>query len=240
VSKDGGYSMSCLAIIAARGGSKGIPRKNLRLLADKPLIAYTIETARQCPSIDRVLVSTDDEEIADTAKQFGAEVPYLRPAHLALDDVPVLPVVQEMLPRVDPDNSCDAVVMLQPTNPFRKARQVEEAITKLRTNLECDAVVSVSPVHQHPGRMRLLEGDLPTSPWPGTMSFEQRQQLPPFYYFDGAIVVARRDDLMKQKKFWGERLRAIVIDRLSAIDIDDDIDLVLAQAMAEKALNIGE
>lgn len=224
--------MKCLAIIPARGGSKGVPRKNLRPLAGRPLIAHSIRLARACPSIERVLVSTDDAEIARVAREHGAEVPGLRPVELAGDDVPLLPVVQEMARRADPTGACPGVVVLQPTNPFRARDEVERAVAELRAHPDCEAVLSVSPARQHPYRMRRLVDGVPVPLLEGEGQAGQRQQLPTVYYFDGAIVAARREALLRQTTFWGERLRAVVVSERAGIDLDDELDFLYAEAVA--------
>ncbi len=222
--------MRCLAVIPARGGSKGVPRKNLRLLAGVPLIALSIAFARSCKCIARVVVTTDDEEIAAVARRSGAEVPGLRPPELAGDDVPLLPVVQEAVRRADPKGEYPAVLLLQPTTPLRIEPDVQSALHELQQHPDCDAVLSLTPVRQHPFRMRLLEDGVPVPLFKTPEGTAQRQDLPEVYYFSGAIVAARREALLRQRTFWGENLRAVVVDDFSGIDIDDEMDFLHVEA----------
>lgn len=147
--------MNILAVIPARGGSKRVPGKNVRLLAGKPLIAYTIDAARSAPSVSRVIVSTDNNEVATVAREWGAEVPFKRPAELANDAAPMIPVLIHAIRWFESvAGLCDAVVLLQPTSPFRPPALVEDAIQKLHRD-GCDMVLGLCEVHQHPQWMKL-------------------------------------------------------------------------------------
>lgn len=149
-----------LAIIPARGGSKGVPRKNLYPLLGKPLIAWTILSALRAARLDRIIVSTDDAEIAEVAKRYGAEVPFLRPAEIAADDTPDLPVFQHALRvlREAEGYFPDAIVHLRPTQPLRTAGDIDEAVA-LWARSGADCVKSVRPVSEHPFKMYRLDDD---------------------------------------------------------------------------------
>ena len=140
-----------IGLIPARGGSKGVPRKNIRQVAGKPLIAYTIECAKKCTLIDHVVVSTDDNEIADISKKLGAEIPFIRPRELALDTTPTLPVMQHAVEVLEDiyEESVELVVLLEPTGPLKTVRYVEGAI-KMQKESECDAVVSGNIAKKNP------------------------------------------------------------------------------------------
>lgn len=150
-----------VCIIPARGGSKGIPKKNLYPVAGKPLIAWTIESALQSKKISRVIVSTDNEEIADVARTFGAEVPFMRPAELAEDLTPDLPVFQHALSELEKEGKHpEIIVQLWATSPFRNAADIDEAIALLEANAEADSVRSVTSPSQTPFKMwRRDQGD---------------------------------------------------------------------------------
>src|SRR5688572_6686860 len=155
--------MKVLGIITARGGSKGIPGKNLKALAGKPLLAYTIETARRCTALDRVILSTEDEAIAAAGRDLGCDVPFMRPLDLAHDETPHLPVIQHatrwMQERVN--YQPDAVMILQPTSPLRSAEDITAAVLLLERS-GADSVLSVNevPVHSHPLRtLRIGDAD---------------------------------------------------------------------------------
>ena len=151
--------MKTLAIIPARGGSKGVPRKNVRALAGKPLIAWTIEAALAASGLDRVIVSTEDAEIAAISREFGADVPFLRPAELAGDATTTLAVLQDLLARLETDEGYrpDAVMTLQPTSPLRTPDHINDAIALFEADPEADALVSCIQVPHifHPERSRV-------------------------------------------------------------------------------------
>lgn len=219
------------AVIPARGGSKGIPRKNLAELAGAPLIAHAIRAARAHPAVARAYVSTDDPEIAAAARAEGAEVPFLRPGALAADDVPLLPVVQHLCAAVPDDVGVDTVLLLQPTNPFRLREDIHRALEKL-WSCDCDCVVSLSPRDTHPLRARLLDNDRPRPLLDAPQLYAQRQDFPSVFYLDGCVVAVRRDRLARQTHYFGTDQRAIVVDRLSGLDIDTPFDLELARWLA--------
>jgi len=142
--------MYILGIIPARGGSKSVPKKNIRLLAGKPLIAYTIETAQKCKMLDRTVISTDDDEIADVAKKYGGDVPFMRPEELALDSSPMVPALQHAVSFIEKNENVRVgmVVLLDPTSPFRRIEDIEECIKKLeRENV--DSVVTICEVESY-------------------------------------------------------------------------------------------
>lgn len=229
-----------LCIIPARGGSKGVPQKNIRLLAGKPLIAHTIEAARSSPSVNRVIVSTDDTGIAAVAKEWGAEVPFMRPSDLALDTTPMLPVVEHAFRWFEREiGRCDIVVLLQPTSPFRPLHLVEEAIRPL-TEKRWDMVLSLTPVKKHPYWMKTIHDgyvqpflqmdDIPT----------RRQDLPPAYAISGSIYGWTRDALLRRQKgdcsgatqFSDEKVGAVLVDNIHAVDIDTELDFKFAEFLA--------
>lgn len=185
--------MGILAVIPARGGSKGVPRKNLRSLQGKPLLAWTIEAAKACGLVDRVVVSTEDPEIAKAAKDFGAEVPFLRPADLATDTALTLPVVQHAVREIEKDGfHADLVLLLQPTTPLRTTTDIEAAL-RLQRETDCDCVVSVVDVGgNHPNRMKKLlpDGKLVNFVEQGFEDMRPRQLLPPVYIREGSIYLA--------------------------------------------------
>jgi len=227
-----------IAIIPARGGSKKIPRKNIAPLGSKPLIAYTIEEARKSKYVDRVIVSTDDEEIAKIAKRYGAEVPFLRPKRLAKDTSPSLLVVLHALDYLEKkEYSPNIIVFLQPTSPFRKARHIDAAIKKIKG---ANAVAGICEVKQHPYFMmqeknRFLKSFLKIKKRP-----LRRQDVPKIYVFNASVYVAKRGYYDKVKKtdpvapIYGGKVRGVKMDEISSIDINTPLDLLLANAILEK------
>ena len=222
-----------IAIIPARGGSKGIPRKNIRLLAGTPLIAHTIEAALKSEYLNRIIVSTDDEKIAELAREYGAEVPFMRPKELAEDDVPAIPYVLrhavEELKRSE-GFDVDIIVMLQPTSPLRGTNYINLAIEKL-INTKCDWVATVSEANPHPFRMRRMKEDKLEPLFKDENIWAQRQDFPPIYHLNGAVYVTRKEVIMEKEVFQNKDWRGIVMKEEDAIDIDTLIDFLVAESI---------
>lgn len=226
--------MRVLGLIPARGGSKGVPRKNIRPLGGKPLIGYTIDAARLARQIDRVLVSTDDEEIASVSSSLGAEVPFLRPASLAQDDTPMLPVVEHALEAVMAEGwTPDALCLLQPTFPFRRPEEIDACIESLESQA-ADCVISVHrvPAHFNPhwvyferpdGSLGLSTGE--SEPIP------RRQALPPAYHRSGAVYVSRVATITEHGSLYGRRVVGHETPLESSCNIDTIDDWDRAEAL---------
>jgi CMP-N,N'-diacetyllegionaminic acid synthase len=220
----------CAAIIPARGGSKGIPGKNLRPAGGKPLIAWTVESALAATLLDRVIVSTESSGIAEVARRCGAETPFMRPAYLAQDDTPgVAPVLHAMRWLADNEEyRPEMIMLLQPTSPLRIAEDIDRAID-LAVEKSADAVVSVTPVKEHPYWMKqrdaegrivdFIKLDRP---------IERRQDLTELYVVNGAIYLARYEVLTEQKTFETSNTFGLVMPLERSVDIDAPWDLYLA------------
>ena len=236
--------MTALGIIPARGGSKSVPRKNLHPLGGKPLIAWTIESARRATSLDRLIVSTDDAEIAAVARAWGAEVPFLRPAALAADDTPDLPVFQHALAalRERDGYAPDAVVHLRPTQPFRTAEEID-AVVELLARTGADCVKSVRPVSEHPFKMYRLAGDR-LVPYLDTPERRRRgpdvprQGLEPVYLSAGVVDAVRRA-VVEAGSTEGERVVPWLADPSRYVNLDSLRDFEVAEALLA-ALGRGE
>lgn len=216
-----------LAIIPARGGSKGIPHKNIIKLAGRPLISYTIEAGVNSRYVDYVMVSTDDTDIANVSQEFGAKVPFMRPAKLATDvaktvDV-VIHVVNEMAKMGE---KFDVIVLLQPTGPLRTARDIDEAIEKY---VQCgeQSLLSVCEVEDHPILIRSIVGDT-LKPLLNVSSTCRRQDMPKYYKVNGCIYINNISELNKNTSFNDNKI-PFVMERSHSIDIDELSDLVLAE-----------
>lgn len=231
--------MSVLAVIPARGGSKGVPRKNIRPFCGKPLIAWTIEAALAAPSIAQVIVSTDDAEIAEVARKYGDLVPFMRPADLATDTAQTLPVVQHAVAQAENAGmKVSVVVLLQPTTPLRQAKDIELGIQKIQSS-GADSVVSVVEVGgNHPFRMKRIVGDdvLVNFIDQGFEDMRPRQSLPPVYIREGSIYIARRDVVMKQNTMVGKNARALVIPPSQTINIDNALDFEMAEILFSRKM----
>ncbi|MDP1571538.1 MAG: acylneuraminate cytidylyltransferase family protein [Vicinamibacterales bacterium] len=221
--------MKVLGVVTARGGSKGLPGKNLKPLAGKPLLAWTIDEARASGAFDRLVMSTDDEAIAAEARVRGCEVPFLRPAALAQDDTPHLPVIQHAVRWLDEHEGYrpDAVMILQPTSPLRSAEDIRAAIARLEAS-GADSVVSVSEVGAHAHPMRMLQVDdagaatLFVSGAPVRDRINRRQDLPPAWVMNGAIYACRTAVLTADPpSLYGDRVVAYPMPAVRGLSIDD-------------------
>ena len=219
--------MHCIALIPARGGSKGIKRKNCVDLHGKPLIAWTIDAAKAERTFASVVVSTDDAEIANIASQYGATA-LDRPPEFATDDATALDVVRHAF---DSYADCDVIAYLQPTSPFRRARHLAEATTLIH---QCDTVVSVMPVPHRmvPGSLMRLEGNhLEFMSEAGERIF-QRQRKETLYARNGpSILMVKRETVEKENSLYGARIMPLMMDSLHSIDIDTMEDLEIARAL---------
>lgn len=221
--------LSVLALVPARGGSKGIPGKNIIPLGGKPLIAWTIEAARAVAAIDRLIVSTDDEAIASVARGCGCEVPFLRPPELAQDSTAGIDVVLHALDELE---HFDIVVLLQPTSPFRTSAHIDEAI-KLLLEQHAPSIVSVAQSAKPPEWLYYTDENGRLEPMlKGGEDLSRRQDSKPVFYLNGAIYVARTEWLREQGSFVGDDTVAYVMPAESSIDIDEPWDLQLAEAIS--------
>jgi CMP-N,N'-diacetyllegionaminic acid synthase len=225
---------SVLGIIPARGGSKGIPKKNICLLAGKPLIVHTIEAALNSKTLSKVVVSTDSDEIAAVASKFDVEIVH-RPAELAEDNTLVLPVILHALnqTKITPDK----VVILQPTSPLRLARHIDEAVNLLSS--AWDAVISISEVQLSPYKMYRLEGEKLLPFVENCVQGVPRQQLPKVYRDSGAVYVTWHKVLTEMNSIRGKNYRSYYINPEYAVDIDTNIDLKLAEVILRDRENLG-
>lgn len=214
--------MRILGIVPARGGSKGVPRKNIRLLGGKPLLAYTAESAKASSFLTKIVLSTDDEEIAETGRQWGFDVPFLRPSELALDSSPTLPVIQHALDYYSlKGEEFDAMVLLEVTSPFRMPGLIDSAIAKF-IELDADALVSVLPIPEsynphwafeqdEKGYLQIATGD--------TKIIPRRQELPKAFHRDGSIYITKTS-VVKQGSLYGTKLAFVENDPKYSINID--------------------
>lgn len=228
-----------LAIISARGGSSGVPRKNLReLVPGEALVATAIRKALQTPEVDRVVCQTDDDEIASVAREAGAETPFRQPSELAQGNIPLITVTQFALWQMDAMGyRADIVVQIAPTSPFIRRERYSEAITAVLQD-RCECAVSLKRIeHEHPYRARVVDQDgffenfitdLPVE------SFHSRQDLPPLYCTSGGLYVRQRHllDRYDGSDFaLGERRLGILLDDAESINIDRPIDFQFAEFM---------
>ena len=219
-----------VGLITARGGSKGIPQKNIRLLAGKPLVAWTIEAALQSCGLERVIVSTDDKEIADVAQQWGAEVPFMRPAELAQDVSSHISVVTHAIRWLEECDHYypDYVMLLQPTSPLRTTEDIDAAI-QIAEQHHALAVVSVCQTH-HPYLCRqVLEDGTLGDFMPNSIGYLCRQALPRAYANNGAIYLNQCQSLISNQTLWPKGTHAYIMHPERSIDIDTPWDFYLVE-----------
>jgi len=226
--------MRVLGVITARGGSKGVPGKNIRLLGGKPLLVWTAEAARGSKRLARVILSTDDEAIAEVGRTAGIDVPFMRPPELARDETPTLPVLQHAVAALEATNDqYDAICLLQPTNPLRTPSMIDECVALL-ADTNADSAVTILPVpaelnphwvyfRSDDGALRLATGEATPIP--------RRQLLPPAFHREGSVYVIRRDVLMTQGSLYGTRTVGHLVDPARSVNIDTLDDWARAEAM---------
>jgi CMP-N-acetylneuraminic acid synthetase len=224
--------MRVLGLVPARGGSKGIPRKNVRPLAGKPLLAYTAEATRQSRSLDRVILSTEDDEIAALGRALGLEVPFRRPSELAADDTPgMAPVLHALTWLADVEGyRPDALMLLQPPSPLRRGRHIDEAMALLERE-SADSVLSVCAPDYHPYWMKVVRDGRIVPFMSEGARYHSRQELPPVFRTNGAIYVARVDRLLEHQTFELERTLPYPMAREESVNIDDEFDWWLAEQL---------
>jgi CMP-N-acetylneuraminic acid synthetase len=224
--------MSIVAVIPARGGSKGIPRKNLARVAGRPLIAYAIDAARNAASVDRVLVSTDDGEIANAAREMGVEAPFLRPPALADDTAPMLAVLEHALAWLESQGvAVEALVLLQPTSPLRRAEHIDEAVALFRSSSATSVVSVVEVPHQfNPVSVMKLSAQGALTPFLGDQAVvTRRQDKPKAYARNGPAVLVCHPDTLRSGELYGLSCRPYFMLEKDSLDIDTPQDLILAE-----------
>ncbi len=231
-----------LALIPARGGSKGLPHKNILPFLGKPLICWTIEQALASTLIDEVFVSTDDEVIAETARKSRVNVPFLRPAELARDDSPTIDTIIHTLDYFGRE-AFDILALLEPTSPLRKESDIDGALTLLIDNLSlAEAIVSVGEVHtENPFIVKTIEeGFVKPLLSPESKDFFQRQQLPRVYFPYGVIYAATCRSLTESRTFYQARTLPYLLERWQNYEIDDMYDFLCTEAiMTDRLKEIG-
>jgi len=241
---DGVVNSEILALIPARGGSKGIPRKNIRSFAGYPLIAWSIAAAKQSEFVTRIIVSTDDEEIAAIAREWGAEAPFLRPAEISQDKTTDLPVFEHALKWLEDVEGYhpDIVVQLRPTSPVRPLTMLDDAIRILIEHEDADCVRGVIPAAQNPFKMWRLDGDnKPLTPLLKVDGIAEpynapRQILPPVYWQTGHIDAIRTSTIARKKSLTGDVIYPLLIDPKYTIDIDSLPDWEKYEALVYSGL----
>ena len=225
-----------LGVIPARGGSKGIKGKNIYPLAGHPLISYTIQSAQKSACLNQFIVSTDSEEIATLVREYGAQTPFIRPAHLSSDSALAIDVMKHAILEIEKIDKIqyDFLVMLQPTTPLKVGEDIDKAVDKLiRTG--CDTVISMVDVGaNHPTRMYTIEDDQLVSVMDEGISLRPRQELPSIYIRNGAIYACKREILFEYNSLIGPDCRPYVMPLERSVNIDCITDMILAEYLIQK------
>jgi CMP-N-acetylneuraminic acid synthetase len=224
--------MKVLAIIPARGGSKGVPGKNIRLVHGKPLIAWTIECALASRGLERIVVSSDDDAILAVVQGYAGILARKRPPELARDDTPIVPVIAHALAREEADGGgpYDAILLLQPTAPMREPLHVEQALAALGDGV--NAVISVCAMRDmHPARMYRMDDDGALSPMIPAYEQARRQDIPPAWYRNGSIYLVRRSAFDAQGAVMAKPAFGYAMDQRYLLNIDEPRDMLVAEAL---------
>ena len=227
-----------LAIIPARGGSKGLPGKNIKELCGKPLIACAIEHAQKSKYVDEIFISTDSQEIADVAEHFGAPCPELRPAELARDTAPSSEFIVYTLEKMKKEGkSFDYFILLEPTSPLRDVEDVDKSIEMLVDNPVAESVMGVVRAEDsNPAFMvKIGEGGL-MIPFMGKAETLRRQDIPDAYYFEGTVYLSKCDAYMEKKAFYHDKTLPYVVPKWKSFEIDDIIDFTIIEAIMKMKL----
>lgn len=228
-----------LAIIPARGGSKGVPKKNIKPLNGVPLIGYTIQEAKKTKYINRVIVSTDDEEIAEISKKYGAEIPYLRPKELAEDKSPTIDSIIHMLNwlKEHENYNPDYVCLLQCTSPLRDSEDIDGTIEKAMSEA-VDGAISVCLAEVNPYWTNIFHGEKLKYFLEEGKKITRRQDLPNIYRINGAIYLIKTEILLKDKTFETDNVTGFVMSNEKSIDIDTELDFKFAEILMKNRVYI--
>lgn len=226
-------NLEITAVIPARGGSKGVPDKNIADIAEKPLIAWTIEAAKKSQFINRIIISTDSQKIADCAQRYGVPVPWLRSESLATDDSPVISSLIDVVERLKKDENYipDYILVLQPTSPFRTSLDIDNVI-EIAKNNSADTVVSVYEAENHPYLCKKVDDNKILSEFiknPFDENELNRQNLPQAYALNGAAYLVKTEVLMESKSLYGKTVYGYVMPPERSLDIDTSWDMYLAR-----------
>ncbi|MDF3027329.1 MAG: CMP-N-acetylneuraminic acid synthetase [Fluviicola sp.] len=225
-----------LVVIPARGGSKGIPRKNLKLLGNKPLIAYTIEVARELFEDTQICVSTDDEEIAAFARTYGNIVPFMRPADLSTDEASSQEVILHALDFYR-EKEYKAVILLQPTSPFRKKEHIEACVGMFDSSVDMIATVSESHANPYFNLMEENSEGFLTRSKPS--DYTRRQDCPSVYALNGAVYVINTQSVRTKLIAGFDKVRKVMMSSLESVDLDTPLDWKIATLILEESIKTG-
>lgn len=222
-----------LAIIPARAGSKGLPGKNVKMLCGKPLLAWSVESARNSKYLDEVMVSTDSEEIAEVARQYGGSVPFLRPEPLSTDESPTFDAVEHVLQAYAREfaRSFDYVVLLEPTSPLREKGDIDAMVERLVDRKDCDSIISIGEVGEHPAYLKRIRGEDLLPYCAELAQTTRRQDNEPAYFPYGVAYIAKTESLLREKTFYCGKSLFYKIMRHQCREIDDIYDFLAVESV---------
>lgn len=227
----------CLAVVTARGGSKGVPGKNVRVLGGRTLVGHACAAALACADIDRVIVSTDAEDIRDAALAAGATVPFLRPAELATDEARQEDAILHAMDWAEADDGpYDLLCLLEPTTPLRSVASLDRGFALLRERPDGDAVFSVAPTEAPIWTNTLRADGLLSGFVDACWLWANRQEVPPFYRLAPVVTISRWRSFRETESFLHDRTLALVVDPVEAVDVDEPLDFVVLEALFEHNL----
>ncbi|MCD4722139.1 MAG: acylneuraminate cytidylyltransferase family protein [Desulfobacula sp.] len=230
-----------LGLITARGGSKGLPGKNIINIAGKPLIAWTIECAQKSGYLDRLIVSTDNNEIARVCREYNAQVPFLRPAHLASDTATSIDVVMHAIDTLkEKGEEYDYICLLEPTSPLREPHDIDDSIKQLINMPDAEAIVGVCPLESmHPEFNVTMDVHNFISKYETGQNIKslRRQDLASVYFFEGTIYISKISAVREKMGFYHDKTLGYIVPRHKSIEIDDQYDILMAEAILKERLN---
>jgi len=230
--------MKTIAIIPARAGSKGLPDKNIKMFCGKPLLAWTIEAALNSQQFDEVMVSTDSVKYAEVAKRYGAQVPFLRSEEMSSDTAGTWDTVREVIENYkELGKEFETFCLLQPTSPLRQSEDIVSGM-KLFRDKEADSVVSVCKLEHSINTCNVLGHDLSMNDFFDSNKSGRRQDAKDYYRINGAIYIQKVDGLLEHKNLYGPKSYAYVMDKVSSVDIDDEVDFIMAEVICEKRVRL--
>ncbi|OUW17170.1 MAG: hypothetical protein CBD18_05315 [Opitutales bacterium TMED158] len=230
------HRLKVLAIVPARGGSKGLPGKNVKTIAGKPLLAWTIAQSKGARLLTRTIVSTDSETIAEIAREHGADIPFLRPAELAQDTSPTADAVIHALDCLQAEGErYDFVAILEPTSPLRQSSDIDRAVSLLADNPNCESLVSAGEIHtEHPLIAKRIVENRAIPYFDSNISIHQRQQADSSYFPYGVIYLSQVDAFRRNRSFYSASTLPMLIERWQNYEIDDEIDFMIVERLLER------
>jgi len=222
-----------LAIVPARGGSKGLPKKNIKEMNGKPLIAWSLDAAKQCDFIDEIFVSTDSQEIADVCEAHGVFVPHLRPAHLASDTSRSIDAILYTIDYLEKQGKYfDLVVLLEPTSPQREVSDIQNAIKQLIETEGAESIVGVYKTEcQHPDFLVSLDENKFLKSYVNKFDAKPRQELEDLFFFEGTVYVATVESLRREEGFYHDKTIGYITSKYKSLEVDDIYDFIMIEAL---------